>query len=305
MDTLLNPAAVAGNNNPPDPLVIIGDQLRETHGDLIDRGAQLVGMKDRLPASCDDEETAAKLADAIKSCTAFTKNSDAARVSAKEPHLAAGRLVDGFFKKLSDPVDAVKQAMGSLLTAYQRKVADEERRRREEEARQAAARAAEEARIAREEQARLAAARRAEEAAAAEAARLEREANDKASRAAAAEAKAESDRLAAERVAAEAESREARDRAAAARTESSEAKADSKVKAAELTRARTDLGVVASLRTVWVFEVDDADAVPRAYLSVNEGAIRVAIKAATTKDGKCPLRIPGVRIYAKHESVVR
>jgi DNA polymerase III alpha subunit (gram-positive type) len=305
MDSLLNPAATIGDNNPPDPLVIIGDHLRETHGDLIDRGAQLVGMKDRLPASCDDADTAAKLADAIKQCTAFTKNSDATRVSAKEPHLAAGRVVDGFFKKLSDPVDAVKQAMGALLTAYQRKVADEERRRREEEARQAAARAAEEARIAREEKARLDAAKRAEEKAAAEAAQLEREATDKASRAAAAEAKKEADRLAAERAEQERENREARDRAAAARVESSEAKADSKVKAAELTRARTDLGVVSSLRTTWVFDVEDADEVPRAYLSVNEGAIRVAIKAATTKDGKCPLKIPGVKIYAKQESIVR
>lgn len=302
MDTV---STLVGHNNPPDALAIIGDQLRETHGDLIDRGAQLVGMKDRLPASCDDADTAAKLADAIKSCTAFTKNSDAARVSAKEPHLAAGRVVDGFFKKLSDPVDNVKAAMGALLTAYQRRVADEERRRREEEARQAKARADEEARIAREERARLDAAKRAADEAAAEAARLEREATDKASREAAAIAKAESDRLAAERAAAENESREARDRAAVARVESSEAKADAKVKAAQLTRSRTDLGVVSSLRTTWVFQVDDADEVPRLYLSVNEGAIRAAIKAATTKDGKCPLKIPGVRIYEKQESVVR
>lgn len=294
-----------GHNRPPDPLTDMLDGLRETHGDLMARGDELVGMKDRLPASCDDGDTAEKLANAIKQCTAFTKNSDAARVSAKEPHLAAGRVVDGFFKKLSDPVDAVKQTMGGLLTAYQRKVADEERRRREEEARQAAARAAEEARIAREEKARLDAAKRAEEAAAAEAARMEREATDKAARAAAAEARAEADRLAAERAEQERQNREARDRAAAARVESSEAKADSKVKAAELTRARTDLGVVSSLRTTWVFEVEDADEVPRAYLSVNEGAIRVAIKAATTKAGDCPLRIPGVKIYAKQESIVR
>jgi hypothetical protein len=33
--------------------------------------------------------------------------------------------------------------------------------------------------------------------------------------------------------------------------------------------------------------------------------VRAQIKAATTRDGKCPLKIPGIRIYEKQESVVR
>lgn len=294
MDTVTDPRLGLGGNHPPEPVEILQAQLRETHGPLIERSADLVGMSERLPASCGDDETAGKLMDAIKACTAFTKNADAARVAAKEPHLAAGRAVDGFFKKLADPVDTLKLRMGGLLTAYQRRKADEERRRREAEAAEARRIAAEEARLAREAQARAAEERRLAE----EAERQAREATNAAEREAARLAKESADRAAAE-------AREAKDKAAAARQDANTAREESQVKAAELTRERTDLGTVASLRTTWAHEVEQDELVPRLYLSVNDGAIRAAIKAATTKDGKCPLKIPGVRIYPKQESVVR
>lgn len=291
MDTITAPL---GHNNPPDIIEALREQLVETHDPLVRRQAELLGMSDRLPSACDDDETAGKLADAIKTCTAFTKNADAARVSAKEPHLAAGRAVDGFFKKLADPVDTLKNRMNALLTAFQRKKADEERRRREAEAAEQRRIAAEEARLARAAAAKAAEEKRLAE----EAERKAREANTAAEREAARLAKESADQAAAE-------AREAKDKAAAAKQDAQTAKDESKVRAAELTRERTDLGVVASLRTTWAFEVEDADAVPRLYLSVNEGSIRAAIKSSTTKDGKCPLKIPGVRIYEKQESVVR
>lgn len=284
MDTLLAPGI--GHNAPPDPIADLVARLAETHADTAQRSADLADMANRLPAACEDDDTAVKLADAIKATTAFMKGADAARVAAKEPHLAAGRAVDGFFKKLVDPVDKVKNRMAALLTAYQRKKADEERRERE--------------RIAEEERQR----KLAEERAAREAARLAREAWEAARAAeAAASAEAEAARRAADEAAAAA--REAKDRAAAARQDANVAKSAATVKAAELTRTRSDLGSLASLRTTWAFEIEDPDEVPRQYLSVNEGAIRAAIKSATTKDGKCPLKIPGVRIYERHESVVR
>lgn len=287
-------ASMTGHNNPPDLIEGLIDTLRMTHADSINRSAELAGMAERLPASCDDDDTAARLADAIKTCSAFSKNTDAARVSAKEPHLAAGRAVDGFFKKLVDPVESVKAKASALLTAFQRKRADEERRRREAEAAEARRIAQEEARLAREAANKAAEEKRLADEAARQAAEARTAEEQKAAQAA---------RQAADAAAAEA--REAKDRAAAAKQDANVAKADATVKAAELTRARTDLGVVASLRTTWAFEVDDPDQVPRLYLSVNEGAIRAAIKSATTKDGKCPLKIPGVRIYEKQESVVR
>lgn len=294
MDTLTTPIAGIGDNNPPDPIALLIAELRETHGPLVERADALLGMTERLPASCDDDDTAVKLTDAIKSCTAFTKNSDAARVSAKEPHLAAGRAVDGFFKKLSDPVDALKVRMSNLLTAFQRRKADEERRVREAAAAEARRIADEEARLAREAARKAAEEKRAAE----EAERLAREASTRAEREAA--------RLAREAADAAAEAaREAKDRASVAKQEANVSRSDATVKAAELTRSRSDLGAVASLRTTWAFELEDLDEVPRSYLSLNDGAVRAAIKSATTKDGKCSLKIPGIRIYEKQESVVR
>jgi uncharacterized protein YhaN len=248
-----------GHNRPPEEIELLRDKLAETHRPLIDRGQELVDMKDRLPASCDDEDTAARLADAVKACTAYTKNADAARVSAKEPFLASGRAVDGFFKALSDPVDRVKQAAGALLTAYQRRVADEERRRRE--------------------------------AIAAEERRLAREAEQKAR-----EAKKAGD---------EAEAKRLRDEAQAQRALAQVAREEAQVKAAELTRNRSTIGSVASLRTTWEFTVEDPQAVPREFLSVNDAAIRVAIRSAITKDNRCGLKIAGVKIFEKTESIVR
>lgn len=83
------------------------------------------------------------------------------------------------------------------------------------------------------------------------------------------------------------------------------AEAAASANAAEMSRARTDYGNTASLRTTWKFEVTDAAAVPRQYLTVNEAAITAAIRASTSADKKrCDLSIPGVRIYADTQSVV-
>lgn len=298
-------ANIGHNSGPLDPADALRERLAETHEKLLNRKDELLGMEERLPASCTDEDTAAKLADAIKACTAFTKNSEATRTSEKEPFLAAGRTVDGFFKSQSDPVDKLKTKMGALLTAYQREVADAERRRLEAIAaeerriqREAEARAREEARVARE--AREAEERRAEEARKAAAA-LE---GKKKAEAEAAERKRIADAAAAQKVLDDAAAL-ARDAAREAKQDANIAKADSTAKGADLSRSRSTAGSVASLRTTWEFEVVKAEDVPRAYLSVNEGAIRVAIKAATTKDGKCPLKISGVKIFEKQESIVR
>lgn len=310
MDSLTPPL---GHNNPPDPIADLVERLKETHTDTVERSAALAAMADRLPEKCDDEETAAKLADAVKACTTFAKNNDAARVAAKEPHLAAGRAVDGFFKKLVDPVETTKAKASRILTDYQRRKADEERRERERLAKEAEERRKEEERQRREAEAAARKAREeaeaAERAAKEEAERLAREAKTKADREKAeaareeAEAKAAAAKEEAERR--EKEAREAKDRAAVAREESAAAKADATEKAAKLTRTRSDLGAHANLRTTWHFEIEDPELVPRAYLTVDESAVRVAIKAATTRDGKCPLKIPGINIFAKTETVVR
>lgn len=294
-----------GHNNPPSPIEVIHANLTEAHAPLIERAKALAGMSERLPNACDDTETAAKLTEAVKSATACANALEAARKVEKQPHLDAGKAVDSFFANQTLPVDGVKQKMGALLTAYQKKLEAIERQRREAEAaeqrriaREAEAAAREAARIARE-------AREAEEArqreAAEAAAKLEGEARRRAEAEEAARREAERQRLEAEK----AEADRAREAARAEREAAREAQDAANAKPAEMTQARSDLGAVASLRTVWTFMVEKPQDVPREYLAVNEQAIRAAIKKATDKDGRCKLKIPGVRIFAESTTVVR
>ena len=53
-------ASMTGHNNPPDLIEGLIDTLRMTHADSINRSAELAGMAERLPASCDDDDTAAR-----------------------------------------------------------------------------------------------------------------------------------------------------------------------------------------------------------------------------------------------------
>lgn len=346
MDTLAPPTV--GHNQPPDPIEDLRARLTETYTDLTARCDELLGMEARLPATMDDDWEA-KITEAIKSCTKFSRNSEVTRLSANEPHRALIAATDGFFKAMSDKVDALKKKMTEkYLTPYQQAKAAEEKRQRDAAAAEAKRQADEEARKAREEAARLAEIKRQEEAAKAEQARIEREAREAAEReerqrqeaarqaaeaknreereAAAARqreidataaadkkrrddeaaaAKAEQDRLAAERAEQEAIQKKARDDAAQAKQDRDKANRFAGEKAADMSRTRTDLGAVASLRTTWEFEVINPDLVPRQFLSVNEKAIRIAVRAATTEDGKNTLKIDGVRIYPETSSVVR
>lgn len=295
MDTLPDTDRLGiGGNNPPDPIALLQEKLQETHTDLIDRAGQLAGMADRLPDACEDVDTAQRLADAIKSCAAFQKNSEAARVAAKEPYLAAERAVDGWFKKVAEPVNKVKATMTTLLTTYQRKVEAEERRKREEAA-------AEAERIRKEEER----ARRAAEAAAREAQRkaqeaerLAAEAKDKAAKDAAAKA-------AAEAAAAAAKAAEQTAAAAAAQVEAQATREAAAEKPAELTRTRTDLGAVASLRRTWGYEVVNIEDVPRMFLVVDDAAVKAFIKARTDKKtGDCSAKIPGIKLVEQFGSRV-
>lgn len=361
-----------GGNNPPSPIEALRVHLRETYTDLANRFADIMAMADRLPTEMDDDAEA-KLTEAIKVCTKFTRNAEVCRLEANEPHRALIAATDGFFKAMSDKVDGLKKKMNSeYLTPYQQEKADREKRRRAEEARAAEEARKEQESLKRAEEKRLAEVRAAEEAARKDAERKEREAieaerrrkeeaaadirraeeekkeaarkiaaakaakdkeaADKAraekeaaqraveeakekSRREAAEAKAEADRVALEeakeRIRLAEERREqqriadkARDDAAAAAQRANAAKKAAGASQADISRTRTDLGAIASLRTVYEHEVTDHDLVPRQYTRVDDGLIAAAVRAATV-DGKCSLRIPGVRIFPRTDSVVR
>jgi len=266
MDTL-DPGI--GHNRPPDPIEDLRAQLAETHEPLTHRKDDLLAMGERAPASVDDDDTANKVADAIKACAAFGKNANAARVAAKEPHLAAGRAVDGWFAALADPVEKLKARLSALLTDYQKRVAAAERARREAEA--------------------------------AELRRQQQEAERQAREARAAARKAEAGKAAAEQ-----QARDAKAAADKAKAEAEKAHAAATEKPAEMSRSRSDLGTTASLRRVWRHKVDNVELVPRSFLTVDHAAIAAFIKASTDKvTHECRATIPGVTIYPDDQSVVR
>lgn len=85
-----------------------------------------------------------------------------------------------------------------------------------------------------------------------------------------------------------------------------EAAAATQSSTADLSRSRGQFGSVASLRTTLKHRVKDADAVPRAYLMVNEDAIKAAMKAAPKDQAGLPtIAIPGVEFYLDRQTVVR
>ena len=229
---------------------------------LIARRDALLGSVERCPAVVKDEDTAKRTADLIKAIAACIKNAEADRVSRKEPILEAGRVTDGVYRAITDPLAKAKATVEGRLTIYQREVAAAERRRREAE--EAAARE--------------------------EAARRQREAAE-----AAAKLKTEEDL---------ARAISAEELAKQAAADAEHAAKEAAAKPAELSRQRSDLGSVASLRTfIDVTDISreyvDLETL-RPYLALDaiEKALRLFIRAG----GRT---ISGARIFENTATSVR
>lgn len=130
-----------GGNNPPDDITILRERLAEEAAALTARRDELLGSVGRAPGVVSDEDTCGKMADLTKLITACHKQAETLRVGRKEPFLAAGRAVDGFYKGITEPLEKARREIESRITPYQRAKAEEERRRRDEEARRAEAEA--------------------------------------------------------------------------------------------------------------------------------------------------------------------
>ena len=116
------------------------DTMREYLGEeiaaLTARKAELLASVGRAPATIGDENTAGKIADLVKLIAACIKNAEADRVARKEPFLEGGRVIDGVFRGITEPLLRAKTDVERRLTLWQREKAEAERRRREEVARQ-------------------------------------------------------------------------------------------------------------------------------------------------------------------------
>lgn len=123
--------AAALSNNPPADADPLRERLAADHEPILSRADELLAAFQRVPAEI-DADTAGKASDYVKMVAASIKDLDRIRVSEKEPYLAGGRTVDGFFKAPVDKLEKVKREVEARLQKHLRAVAEAERRRREE-----------------------------------------------------------------------------------------------------------------------------------------------------------------------------
>lgn len=126
-----------GHNSPP-----LSELLREETAALVKRKDDLLAACERVPAAITDEVTSGRVADLIKLMIKCRQQAKKDHTTRKEPFLENGRLVDGAYKAITDPLDRAKLLVENKLTQYQRHVAEDARREREAEARRQAEEAA-------------------------------------------------------------------------------------------------------------------------------------------------------------------
>lgn len=136
MDTLINPRAVAGDNQPP-----LAERLAADHADLKKRAneaAELVPEQLRAITSDEEADAYTETARTIKDVIA---DADKAFTPEKEPWLTGGRVVDDFFGFRNGLKVKAKKVVDAISTYQTAKLAAQ--RRAEAEAAEAARKAAE------------------------------------------------------------------------------------------------------------------------------------------------------------------
>jgi hypothetical protein len=239
----VSPAPPIGHNI-GNPIETLQAELKQDNARLIERRDELIESFERMPATCESEEAAQQMGDFSKQIHAAQKEAEKKRVGDKEPHLEAGRAVDGFFKSITDPLANCRLKVNKRLRNFLLLKEARERRKTEQEA----------------ERTRVEAA------------------------AAAAQAYADSDgKVVDQAMVAE---KKARDAALAVGQ-----------KAAEFARTRGHAGSVSTLRTRWVFEVQNIKDVPEQYLKINDVAVNQAIKSGLRE-------IAGLKITEEKTAIV-
>ena len=129
------------DNNPP---LICLDQLFLDHASAVERVGELETKAAAQPGFVElgDDQTQGALQDVIKEIDKETKILESRREATKVPFLEAGRIIDGFFKSLTDPkgkrqgrLDKARDVLARVATDYLRRKDAAERAKREAEAR--------------------------------------------------------------------------------------------------------------------------------------------------------------------------
>ena len=143
---------MALSNLPPENVDPLGERLAETYASLFERTSELEEALVRVPMVFKDDATVERATSFIKQLHAHRKAVDTARVTEKEPFLAAGRTVDSVFKRHTERMARVSAVVTDRLQTYLR-AKERLERARLGEVRRLAEEAAAEARKAAERQA--------------------------------------------------------------------------------------------------------------------------------------------------------
>lgn len=136
MDTLINPRAVAGDNQPP-----LAERLAVDHADLLKRATAAGDLvPDQLRAIASDEEADAYI-ETARTIKDVIADADKAFEPEKEPWRVGGKTVDDFFSFRKGLDVKAKKVVAALSTYQTAKLAAQ--RRAEAEAAEAARKAAE------------------------------------------------------------------------------------------------------------------------------------------------------------------
>jgi hypothetical protein len=271
-----SPVPGPGHNNPPP----LRDRLASDYADMLAGIETLADRANHAPKEIGDDAALGPVSELVKDISAAAKRAEACRVDEKEPHLQAGREVDGFFKTATDRLSRMKTTLEGRVTTYLRAKADAERKAREEEER----RRRDAERVAREEADRKL--REAEEAdrlarmAAAQGAPVTANTDDALARAIAADEAAEQ-----------------------ARRDADFAQRAAEARSADLARTR-GAATLSTLRTTWEFEIVSEESIPLEKLRafIPRGDIEKAVRAFVRAGHR---DLPGVRIYQAETAVIR
>jgi hypothetical protein len=152
MDTRLERGDAPGIGDNLSRLTIV-ERLTETYADLTREIEEIAERANKAPREIKTEADLDVVGVIVKDVKAVGKRAETMRKAEKEPHVIAGREIDGWFGLLSDRLTRIEGAFTKAANAYHDRIAAERRAKAEAEARRARE----------EETRRLDAARKAEE----------------------------------------------------------------------------------------------------------------------------------------------
>lgn len=304
--TTANPRVALGDNKPPlEPAESLEKRLDLEQAALIGEAAALDVEFFKLPPDPATDEECAAVSGHVAKIKALNKKLEDARTTTGRPYLEANRVINGWFKEMTDPLALTADGLTKKVAAYAR--AKGEREAAERRQREAAERAAAEAARAEEQRQRAAAdaaARSAEEAAA------------RIRQAATPEARGEAETQMRQAEAQAGELREAAE-ASGKTAAQAERKADGHERAAggDLTRLSRVAGATAtaSVSKVWAYTITDARKLlatlgPLApYLSemTISDAVARAVREQSQGGARPTIVLPGVDIFQTDRANIR